>query len=381
MSAVPSPLVTLTTDYGSGSGYPAQVKGVLLSAVPDLRIVDLSHGIPPFDLLAGALLLEACVPWYPPEAIHLAVVDPGVGTARRAVCVVDASGRRLVGPDNGLFTPFLVHGSKVFALSDEAVVPQPVRPTFHGRDLFAPVVAALAGGLDPARLGPAVLDPVRLEWPAAERSGGQVRGTTLSQDSFGNLVTSIREPDLGADVRRRRARRAPGAGGERRSRGDRRPGGERGRSPAPLARGGGPPAARRHGRPWRCGRPLLEFASGMRSTTDNKRKAARLHHEIPVAYRSLGSFLTDWATNISHGGLFINTRKPLPVGTAVKILIQLPGEPFPSHLEGKVTRVTEFDNSHNMVPGMGIEFTSLDQPRREELDRFVEKLRHDLEQP
>lgn len=202
MDDVPSPLVTLTTDYGSGSGYPAQVKGVLLSAVPDLRIVDLSHGVPPFDLLAGALLLEACVPWYPPEAIHLAVVDPGVGTGRRPICVVDPSGRRLVGPDNGLFTPFLAPGAKVFALTDGAVVPQPLRPTFHGRDLFAPVVAALAGGLDPARLGPPVTDPVRLDWPSAERSGGQVRGLTLTQDSFGNLVTSIREDDLaGAEVR------------------------------------------------------------------------------------------------------------------------------------------------------------------------------------
>ncbi len=119
----------------------------------------------------------------------------------------------------------------------------------------------------------------------------------------------------------------------------------------------------------------------MKTTADNKRKAPRLHHEIPVAYRSVGSFLTDWATNISRGGLFINTRKPLAVGTAVTILIQLPGEPFPSNLEGKVTRVTAFDNSHNMVPGMGIEFTSLDPARREELDRFVERLRRDLEAP
>jgi len=119
----------------------------------------------------------------------------------------------------------------------------------------------------------------------------------------------------------------------------------------------------------------------MRTTADNKRRAARLHHEIPVAYRSVGSFLTDWATNISHGGLFINTRKPLAVGTTVKILIQLPGEAFPSHLEGRVTRITEFDNSHNMVPGMGIEFTNLDQARREELERFVQKLRHDLDEP
>jgi type IV pilus assembly protein PilZ len=115
-------------------------------------------------------------------------------------------------------------------------------------------------------------------------------------------------------------------------------------------------------------------------TADNKRKATRLHHEIPVAYRSVGSFLTDWATNISQGGLFINTRKPLPVGTAVRILIQLPGEPRAADLDGKVTRVTEFDNHHNMVPGMGIEFTSLDSERRTELEQFVQRLRRDLDE-
>ena len=119
----------------------------------------------------------------------------------------------------------------------------------------------------------------------------------------------------------------------------------------------------------------------MRSATDNKRKAPRLHHELPVAYRSVGSFLSDWATNISHGGLFINTRKPLPVDTPVKILIQLPGEPFPSHLEGRVTRVTEYDNARNLVPGMGIEFTGVEPARREELERFVQKLRRDLDEP
>jgi uncharacterized protein (TIGR02266 family) len=118
-----------------------------------------------------------------------------------------------------------------------------------------------------------------------------------------------------------------------------------------------------------------------RTTTENKRRAARLYHEIPVAYRSVGSFLTDWATNISQGGVFINTRKPLPVGTAVKIIIQLPGEPFPAHLDGRVTRVTEFDNHRNMVPGMGIEFTAVDEVRRDELERFVQRLRRDLEAP
>ena len=197
-----SSIVTLTTDYGAGSGYPAQLKGVLLSALPDLRLVDVSHGVPPYDVLAAALLLEACVPAFPVEAIHLAVVDPGVGTARRGLCVVDPEGRTFVGPDNGLFTPFLGPGARAFELADPAHVPQPRRATFHGRDLFAPVAARLAAGLSPAALGPEVADPVRLDWPVAERSAGQVRGTTLAADHFGNLVTSIREVDLaGAEVR------------------------------------------------------------------------------------------------------------------------------------------------------------------------------------
>ena len=112
---------------------------------------------------------------------------------------------------------------------------------------------------------------------------------------------------------------------------------------------------------------------------ENKRRAARLHHAIPVAYKSVGSFLSDWATNISHGGLFINTRKPLAVGTSVRILIQLPGASFPCALVGRVTRVAEFDNHANMVPGMGIEFTGIDDERRQEIDAFVERLRGQLE--
>jgi S-adenosyl-L-methionine hydrolase (adenosine-forming) len=199
---VSAPIVTLTTDYGAGSGYPAQVKGVLLSAAPDLRIVDISHGVPAFDLLAGALLLEACVPAFPRDTIHLAVVDPGVGSERRALCVVDAVGRRLVAPDNGLLTPFLGPGAVAYQLADPSVIPPVRSATFDGRDLFAPVAAALALGLPPQRLGPVVTDPVRLAWPLADRSAGQVRGVTLSVDPFGNLLTSIREADLaGAEVR------------------------------------------------------------------------------------------------------------------------------------------------------------------------------------
>ena len=197
---MPRPLVTLLTDFGAGSGYPAQVKGEVLRRLPDATLVDLSHEVAPFDVLGGALLLEACVPHFPGEAVHLAVVDPGVGTARRPICVVDVEGRRLVGPDNGIFTPFLGAGASVFLLSDPDLVPQDPSPTFHGRDLFAPVAAWLAGGGGAERLGPRLGDPVRISWPVARRSAGSIEGECLAADAFGNLTTSIRREDLAGDA-------------------------------------------------------------------------------------------------------------------------------------------------------------------------------------
>jgi type IV pilus assembly protein PilZ len=111
----------------------------------------------------------------------------------------------------------------------------------------------------------------------------------------------------------------------------------------------------------------------------DKRRSERLYHELPVAYRSVGSFLTDWATNISQGGLFINTRKPLPVGTAVRLIIQLPGAAFPFDMEGRVTRVAEWDNRSNVAPGMAVEFTDLDRAKRAVIEEFVGRLRRDLD--
>lgn len=192
---MPRPVLTFTSDFGAGSGYPAQMKGEVLRRLPDATLVDVSHEVPHFDVLAGALLLEACVPRFPAAAVHVAVVDPGVGTARRPVCVVDGAGRRLVGPDNGLFTPFLDERARCFLLGDPAVLPPDPSPTFHGRDLFAPAAAWVAAGNDPARLGPAVRDPVRLDWPRAEAREGALAGACLAADPFGNLVTSIRVDD------------------------------------------------------------------------------------------------------------------------------------------------------------------------------------------
>ncbi|BDG01592.1 SAM hydrolase/SAM-dependent halogenase family protein [Anaeromyxobacter oryzae] len=203
------PLFTLTTDFGSGSGYPAQMKAVLLGVFPDARIVDVTHEVPAFDVLSGALLLEACLPWFPRDAIHVAVVDPGVGTTRRALCVVDGDGRRIVAPDNGLLTPFLVRGARARAIVEGGVLPAPRSATFHGRDLFCPAAAYLARGGTPAALGPEVPDPLRLEWPVAAVSEHEVRGTTLARDPFGNLLTSIRAADLAGGIVREAS-----AGGE-----------------------------------------------------------------------------------------------------------------------------------------------------------------------
>ena len=193
---MPRPVVTFLSDFGAGSGYPAQMKGEVLRRLPEATLVDLSHEVAPFDLLGGALLLEACVPRFPGAAVHLAVIDPGVGTPRRPICVVDAEGRRLVGPDNGLFTPFLGAGSAAFLLADPDIVPRDPSPTFHGRDLFAPVAAWLAGGGSPERLGPRVTDPVTLDWPVPVRLAGVLEGRCLAADPFGNLITSIRRTDL-----------------------------------------------------------------------------------------------------------------------------------------------------------------------------------------
>ena len=108
------------------------------------------------------------------------------------------------------------------------------------------------------------------------------------------------------------------------------------------------------------------------------RRADRLQHELLVAYRTVDGFITDWAVNISQGGIFINTRKPLAVGSQVRLIISLPDTPFPFDLTGRVARVNEFDNPANQVPGMGIEFVDVDDDKRARIERFVERLRTEL---
>src|SRR5262245_4009582 len=142
------------------------MKAAILSITPDVHVVDVTHEIAPHDVLEGALALEAAAPWFPPATIHVAVVDPGVGTARRGLAVASRD-QVFIGPDNGLFTPFLGGNSpwRAFALTQTEFRQATVSPTFHGRDVFAPAAAHVARGLSPERLGPRVTDPVLLVWP------------------------------------------------------------------------------------------------------------------------------------------------------------------------------------------------------------------------
>jgi S-adenosylmethionine hydrolase len=200
-------IVTLTTDFGLRDAYVAEMKGVMLgiarAARQTLDLVDVTHDVERHDITEGALALEAAAPFFPAGTVHLAVVDPGVGTLRRGLAVA-AAGHVFIGPDNGLFTPFLdADGWHAFELAAADYRLALVSRTFHGRDVFAPAAAHVATGVDPARLGPAVVDPVRLAWPEVRAVAGTVAGAVVHADRFGNLITSIHartvEP-LDADV-------------------------------------------------------------------------------------------------------------------------------------------------------------------------------------
>jgi hypothetical protein len=184
-------LITLTTDFGLRDPFVGIMKGVLLSICPSARLVDLTHEIPPHDVFAAGLALESATPFFPAATVHLAVVDPGVGSARRAIAV-RAGGGYLVGPDNGLFT-FALDGAGWTAVSLTAPEYRlaEVGRTFHGRDVFAPAAAYLAAGVPLERLGPALTDPVRLPRPRCRLEDGALVGEVLGVDRFGNLITSI----------------------------------------------------------------------------------------------------------------------------------------------------------------------------------------------
>ncbi|MDP3775620.1 MAG: SAM-dependent chlorinase/fluorinase [Gemmatimonadales bacterium] len=182
-----STVVTLLTDFGTADGYVAEMKGVLLRAAPGIVLVDLTHDISPGDIESGAYVLGRAWNAFPEGAVHVAVVDPGVGTTRRGLAA-EVGGHRFVAPDNGLL-------SWVFETGPTMIVSLPVPPkasrTFHGRDLFAPAAARLALGAGLADLGGKVEDAVRLPRPTPVREGRDLVGVVVHVDRFGTLITNI----------------------------------------------------------------------------------------------------------------------------------------------------------------------------------------------
>ena len=186
--------VLFLTDFGVKDGAVAVCKGVMLGVEPRLRIVDVTHEVPPYDVETAAEVLEQALPFYPPVTVTVAVVDPGVGSERKSIAILTKKGHLLVGPDNGIFT--LVLASEGFDRAVELRDKRYFRTgttsfTFHGRDVFSPVGAHLARGTPIDSLGPSVV-PVRLNLQVARRSGGAIEGSVrYVEDPYGNVVANI----------------------------------------------------------------------------------------------------------------------------------------------------------------------------------------------
>jgi len=178
-------IITLLTDYGTADSYVAEVKAVLLATAPGAVLVDVAHEVPPGDIRAAQYLLGRTWHRFPPETVHLVVIDPGVGTERRALAA-EIAGHRFVAPDNGVLSA-LGPNARFVSLP----VPKTASRTFHGRDVFAPAAARLAGGATLESLGDPVADPHRSPLPAPRVGAGGVVGEVIYVDRFGNLITNI----------------------------------------------------------------------------------------------------------------------------------------------------------------------------------------------
>ncbi|MBV8142610.1 MAG: SAM-dependent chlorinase/fluorinase [Verrucomicrobia bacterium] len=186
-------IITLLTDFGSEDYFVGAMKGTILTRSPKSVLVDITHTIPPQDVRAAAFTLNGAYPYFPAGSIHLAVVDPGVGSERRPV-LVQAAAHLFVGPDNGLFTLILeeITEARIRHLTNTAYFPLHRSSTFHGRDIFAPVAAALAEGVPPENFGPTIRDPVRLEIARGESmADGSIAGMIIHVDHFGTCVTNL----------------------------------------------------------------------------------------------------------------------------------------------------------------------------------------------
>jgi S-adenosyl-L-methionine hydrolase (adenosine-forming) len=190
-------VVTLLTDFGTRDYFVGAMKGVILSVNPNAQIIDITHEIEPQQIKSAAFTLAACYKNFPPGTIHLAVVDPGVGSTRRAISVA-AEDYFFVAPDNGLLS-FIFNEKKdfrVFELTERKYFLPEISQTFHGRDIFAPVAAHLSKGVKANEIGREINDFVRLEIPRPRETGGRIEAEVIHIDRFGNLVTNLRSDDL-----------------------------------------------------------------------------------------------------------------------------------------------------------------------------------------
>jgi S-adenosylmethionine hydrolase len=191
------PLITLTTDFGLSDHFVAAMKGVILGICPRAEIVDVTHDLRPFEVVEAAFTFGEAWRWFPKGTMHVAVVDPGVGSARRPI-LAQAAGHLFIGPDNGILTSALsVEKVRAREITASRYFLSPLSATFHGRDIFAPCAAHLASGVRPASFGKLVLDALRLKLDKpAQTSKRQWTGTILKIDRFGNVITNFKLNDF-----------------------------------------------------------------------------------------------------------------------------------------------------------------------------------------
>jgi S-adenosylmethionine hydrolase len=193
-----TPIITLTTDFGLNDHFVGAMKGVMLETAPEAQIVDISHAVQPFDILDGALTLSQAYSYFPSGTVHVVIVDPGVGTARRPI-VLTGDRHLFVAPDNGVLSLIYDREERLSVrhITAEHYFLQPRSNTFHGRDIFSPVAAFLAKGVDPDRFGDEITDYVRFAAPRPKPVDERtLRGIVLKVDRFGNLITNITATDI-----------------------------------------------------------------------------------------------------------------------------------------------------------------------------------------
>jgi hypothetical protein len=191
------PIITLTTDFGSNDHFVGAMKGVILDIVPDAQIVDICHSVQAFDVLDGALTISQAYSYFPNRTVHVVVVDPGVGTARRPI-VASCDKYHFVAPDNGVLSLVYAREERIHVrhITSEHYFLQPVSNTFHARDIFSPVAAYLAKEVDSLKFGEEIEDYVRFSAPKPKATDqNRLRGVVLKIDRFGNLITNITPQD------------------------------------------------------------------------------------------------------------------------------------------------------------------------------------------